>query len=95
MSITKKDIQYVAGLARVSVTDSEAESFAQDFQSILQYVDQLKQVSDAPDNARHEHIITKVMRDDMVTNQSGDYTQSILGNAPDTENNYVKVKKIL
>jgi aspartyl-tRNA(Asn)/glutamyl-tRNA(Gln) amidotransferase subunit C len=95
MSITEKDIHYIADLARITVTDDEASMYAKDFQSILEYVDQLKQVTDGANNAQHEHLVTKVMRDDVVINQSGAYTDAILKNAPDTKDGYFKVKKIL
>ncbi len=95
MSITEQDIKYVAELARITVTDDEARMYAKDFQSILEYVDQLKQVTDTTDNAQHEHLVTKVMRDDVVTNQTNSFTDTILENAPDTKDGYFKVKKIL
>jgi Asp-tRNA(Asn)/Glu-tRNA(Gln) amidotransferase C subunit len=35
------------------------------------------------------------MREDVIVNKAGEYTEKLLGNAPSREGNYLKVKKIL
>ena len=49
------------------------------------------QYSDNPDN----YFLQNVMREDIVTNESGEYTKAILDDAPYTEDNYFKFKQIL
>ncbi len=91
--ITKKDIQDLAVLARLEIEDSEAESLTAEIDSILGYVGQIQQISVA-ENADIP-VLKNVMREDVVTHESGEYTESVLGNAPAREKDYLKVKKIL
>lgn len=89
-----QDIQHLAVLARLDISDEEAQGLLGDLQSILKYVDQVTsaQISgseiDVPDHRN-------VARDDVATNSSGQYTDQILADAPDTQDGFIKVKKIL
>ena len=44
MKITEKDVQYVAALANLEVTDTEASEYAANMSSILDYVDKLNEL---------------------------------------------------
>ena len=44
MSITKKDIEHIARLARIELTEDEQEKFGKDIASILDFVNQLNKV---------------------------------------------------
>ena len=66
---------------------------SKDIESILDYVSQVKNIS--ADVARDIPVVHNVMRDDVVTHESGEYTEALLSLAPAREGNYVKVKKIL
>jgi aspartyl-tRNA(Asn)/glutamyl-tRNA(Gln) amidotransferase subunit C len=39
--ITKKDVQYIAGLARIHLTEAETEHFTKDLEAILGYIGKL------------------------------------------------------
>ncbi len=94
------DIRKLANLARIDMSDEEMEGMAKDFDPILAYVGQVQEVSklknieslhENPDN----YFLQNVMREDIVTNKDSEYTDKILANAPETENGYLKVKRIL
>lgn len=91
--ITCEEIKNLASLARIEVTDLEAEKLTKEVLAILDYVDQIQEVTGVIENKVSEH--RNVMRDDVVTNSSGLYTEKLLSNAPSREGNYLKVKKIL
>ena len=91
--ITKEDIQNLAGLARMKIADSEAESLTSEIDSILGYVGQIKNITGEVKNVVPE--LHNVLREDVVLNTSGEYTEDLLNNAPAREGNYLKVKKIL
>ncbi len=91
--ITKEDIQSLAGLARIKVDPSEAESLRGEIDSILGYVGQIEKMPSQ--EGLGDHYQKNVLRDDVVTNKPGEYTDSILNNAPSVEGKYIKVKKIL
>ena len=91
--VTKKDIQNLAGLARMEISETEAESLVPEMDSILEYVGQIKNsVGDIEKIVPELH---NVIREDVATNTARQYTEKILDNAPEREGNYIKVKKIL
>ena len=91
--ITKEDIQNLADLARIEVTPEEAEKLTSEVDSILDYVGQIKDISG--DIQGEVPKLRNIMREDIVTNERGGYTEKLLSNAPAREKNYLKVKKIL
>ncbi len=91
--ISKEDIQNLANLARIEISETEAENLVPEIDSILGYVGQIK---DAIGNS--ERVIPKlrnVMRGDVVSNSPDEYKEALLNNAPAREGDYLKVKKIL
>lgn len=93
MTITLNDIKNLANLARIEVTDEEAGKLTGEMDAILGYVGQIKDaVGDVRKEVPKHH---NVMREDIPTNETGEYTEKILNNAPAREGDYIKVKKIL
>ena len=91
--ITKEDIKNLADLARIEVSDSEAEGLTSQIDSILGYVGQIQDMNsgDSVDVPK----VRNIMRDDVVTYAGDEYTERLLLNAPEREGRYFKVKKIL
>ena len=88
-----QDVQKLAQLARIAVPDDELEAVAKDMDSILAYIQLINQVSvDVPKNKSG---FVNQAREDVVTNETGMYTDAIISQAPARDGNYVKVKKIL
>ncbi|HET7205514.1 MAG TPA: Asp-tRNA(Asn)/Glu-tRNA(Gln) amidotransferase subunit GatC [Terriglobales bacterium] len=54
MSITEKDVVYVAGLANLALTEEERSRMVRDLNSILEYIDRLNQLdtTDVPPMAQ-------------------------------------------
>lgn len=92
--ITKEEIQKLADLARISLSENEKESLRKDIDGILDYVGQIKEIS-AEVGEAWEPAVRNVMREDVVTNKPGEYKKSLVEAAPSYENGYIKVKKIL
>ena len=97
--ITTKEIEHLAKLARIELLAGEALNLTREVDSILGYVGQITGASGGlPEQAgikKEMPILRNVMRDDAVTNTSGEYTEKLLNNAPSREGQYLKVKKIL
>lgn len=91
--ITKQEVLHLASLARIKLLPNEAEDFAKEIDSILDYVGQIKEVSG--DLKKEKPLLRNVMRDDIVVHKPGEFSEKILSNAPQREGNYFKVKKIL
>ncbi len=91
--IEKKDIEKLADLARMKVSEEEKEALAQSIESILGYVSQVTSVSETA--VKPLSSLRNVMREDIILNKEGEYTEALLTNAPARDGNYLEVKKIL
>jgi aspartyl-tRNA(Asn)/glutamyl-tRNA(Gln) amidotransferase subunit C len=89
-----KDIEKLATLARIELTDQEKEAFAKDLESILGYVDQIKEVA-TTDTFGEGGFSYNVLREDENPNETGAQTETLLSGAPETQDGFVKVKQIL
>jgi aspartyl-tRNA(Asn)/glutamyl-tRNA(Gln) amidotransferase subunit C len=94
MKITKEDTGHVAELARLRFNEDDIELFTRQLNKILEYFEKLKNVdtsSVAP--STHSVDITNAYRDDHVKNSIP--VEHSLSNAPDSEQAYFKVPKII
>ena len=94
MEIELKDVEHLAGLARIVVSDTEKELLRHDLGEILSYVSQIKEVTAelGPAKAGELH---NVMRDDTQPHEAGLFTEDLIAAAPSRDGNRVLVKKIL
>lgn len=92
--ISTKDIEHLAELARIEVGEEEAKSLAKDVEAILGYVEQVKDISTLNGAAEKEGPVN-VFRENKNPHESGIFTDVLLTAAPEKEDGYVKVKKIL
>jgi len=94
--IEKKDVEKLADLARINVSDSEKQMFIKDLDSILAYVSEVQDVvADKEIKPDYGYLMNVNLRDDVNPHESSKYTKEIMENVPDAENGYLKVKKIL
>ena len=93
MAITPQEIEKLAKLSRIEVSESEAQKLATEADAILGYVGQVENISG--DVESDVPALRNVMREDVATHTPGEYTQEIVANAPMKEGAYLKVKKIL
>ena len=90
-----KDIEKLAKLARISLSEDEKESFLKEIDPILGYVAQLKEVSSTVSGEKKAGEHRNITREDSEPTISSLDTDVIVANMPDSQNNYLKVKKIL
>lgn len=91
--IEKKDIEHLAKLSHLKFSDSEILKFQKDMDSILDYVDQVKEVSGKAEDTVEE--VINVMREDDNAYDKGENRDEIIGEFPEKEGDYLRVKKIL
>jgi len=91
------EVLKLAKLARIEISDTEAESLSHEFDAILNYVGEVKKISitDHQQSTTNKHAVRNVLRDDIHAHASGEFSEAILKNAPAREGEYIKVKKIL
>lgn len=88
------DVKKLATMARLDIEDAEIAEIANSFDSILAYVGQVQEVSESTD-IKPVYRLENVMREDIVTNSSGEYTDKIIDQMPDSQDRFLKVKQIL
>jgi aspartyl-tRNA(Asn)/glutamyl-tRNA(Gln) amidotransferase subunit C len=91
--VNKDEVKNLANLARIEITEAEADSLTVELDSILGYVGQIKDASGG--ETLNNPVLKNVLREDVPTNKDNEFTEDILNNAPGREGNYLKVKKIL
>lgn len=92
--LSTEEVKKVAQLARIELTQSEVEKFQKDLTSILDYVEELKQVdTDGLEIVSSVTGLENVQREDKAV--SVDYQEDIIDNAPERKDRYYKVKSIL
>lgn len=90
-----KDIEKLATLSRIKLTDEEKTSFLKEIDPILGYVAQLKEVSGKMSDIKKAGEHRNVTRLDEKETESRFHTEALIAEMPDSEGNYLKVKKIL
>lgn len=94
MSITTNDVQHVANLARLALTDEEKETFTGQLNAILKYAEKLNELNtDGVEPTSHVLPLANVMRADEVRESLP--IEAVLRNAPDEEDGQIKVPAVL
>lgn len=91
--MTNEDILKLGELAKIEIKPEEIESFKKDFESILGYIKQIESV-DVGD-VTPSYLTENLAREDVSKNTPGEFSSELLSSAPNTENGFIKVKKIL
>jgi aspartyl-tRNA(Asn)/glutamyl-tRNA(Gln) amidotransferase subunit C len=88
-----KEVEHVAKLARLALSEEEKTKYAEQLAKIIDYFDQLKSVDTTGiEPLAHAQSIFNVMRDDEVVAPAG--KDLLLENAPEKENGYFRVPRI-
>lgn len=94
MKITRKDVENVALLSRLEIPENEIETVTQQLDAILEYADVLNTVNtEGIQPTAHVIPLKNVMRADEVKPSLP--RELALSNAPEQENGYFKVPKIV
>lgn len=93
--LTRDDVLKLARLARLHLSDEEVESFRQEINAILGYVEQLQKVDlEGIEPTYQVTGLKDVMRPDEIKDY-GVSPQELLKNAPASEDGQIKVKRML
>ena len=92
--ITRDEVEHVARLARLHLTDVEIERMRAELEAILAYVDKLSTLDvEGVEPTSHAVPLVNVMRDD--TARPSAPLDDMLRNAPDRRNDCFRVPRIL
>ena len=94
MSITVKDVEHVAKLARLELSEDEKERFTGQLNAILKYAEKLNEL-DTGNIAPTSHVLplANVMRED--ENRPSSPIDKVMKNAPDEEDGSFRVPAVL
>lgn len=91
--ITSKDVEHVAKLARLALTEDEKRLYTEQLSRIIDFFGELDKVdTTGVEPMSHALPVVNVMREDVVEPPPGH--EVILTNAPDKEGPFFKVPKI-
>ncbi|ANZ94584.1 MULTISPECIES: Asp-tRNA(Asn)/Glu-tRNA(Gln) amidotransferase subunit GatC [Brochothrix] len=92
--ISKAEVEKVASLARLEITEAEAEQYATQLEQIINMVEKLNELD--TENIKpttHAVPLTNVLREDVAA--EGLDRNLVLKNAPDSQDGYIKVPSIM
>ncbi len=94
MSISKNEVTYVAGLARLEFSEEETEKLQDELSAVLDYAEALNKL-DTSNTKPTEHILPmeNVFREDIVVDSLD--LDKVLQNAPEKEKGAFKVPKVI
>ena len=92
--ISREDVLHVARLARLELSEPELEKMREQLNSILTYIDRLKELDVAGvEPTSHAVPTVNVMRDDVVVPSFP--REEMLANAPDRVGDFFRVPRII
>jgi aspartyl-tRNA(Asn)/glutamyl-tRNA(Gln) amidotransferase subunit C len=94
MKLTRSEVQRVAVLARLRLTQEEETQLTEQLDHILAYMRKLEQL-DTSNVEPFSHAVDALnpLREDKVSNRPN--ADALLANAPDRDNTFFKVPKII
>ena len=92
--ISREEVQNVARLARLHLTDDEAERMREQLDAILAYIDKLRELDvEGVEPTAHAVPLVNVMRDDALVPCLPQ--EQALANAPDRAHEFFRVPRII
>ncbi len=92
--ISIEEIEKLAKLARIEITDEEKAQFQKEIGAILDYVSELKEAPTSKEELISSSENINSLREDENPHKPEAYTKELLEEAPRIEKGFVKVKKI-
>ncbi|MBU6370769.1 MAG: Asp-tRNA(Asn)/Glu-tRNA(Gln) amidotransferase subunit GatC [Patescibacteria group bacterium] len=90
-----KDIEHLATLARIKLSDAEKAKFQKEIEPILGYVAKLKEITSVTGEEKQAGEHRNITRPDADVTETGTNTKKIVAGFPEHDGDYLKVKKIL
>ncbi len=93
MALTKQEVEHIAKLARLNLTEEEKELYGGQLSDILAYVEKMRAVETAKVEPTSQVTgLTNVMREDEII-ESG-ISEKLVANAPESHDGYIKIPKV-
>ncbi len=94
MSLSQKELEHIAGLARLELSEQDVATYTEQLKAILEYVEPLKNLDlSNVEPTIYGVSLENVLRDDEV--KPSITQEKALANAPDGEDGFFRVPKIV
>lgn len=94
--VSREEIEKLASLARIEISEKEAEKLSGEIDAILGYVNLVGQIHPDPKaSGLGQNSEINVLREDENPTESESFNKELIAEFPKAEKNYLKVKKIL
>lgn len=94
MGVTLQDVEHIAKLARLELTDEEKETFTEQMNALLRYAEKLNELqTDDVEPTTHVLPVVNVMREDQI--RPSWPLEEVLKNAPEQEEGQFLVPPVL
>ena len=95
--ISKEEVEHIAKLARLELTENEVEKMQKDLSAILDYFNLLKKAPHTKSFSGNfgVGVNPENLRNDEVKPRDSSLAEKIIVAAPDKKDDYIKVKAIL
>ena len=88
--VSKKEVEKIASLARLSLSEKELESRTNDMNNILNYMDSLNEINtDGVEELLNVHDMNNSLREDEYSSSIS--KKDVLKNSPSKNENYIEV----
>lgn len=95
MKLSKNEVEHIAHLARMKISEEEKEIFARQLSGILEYVNQLQEVNtEGVSETSQVTGLTNVTRDDVIDLCPKEVRKYIFQNIPELEGDLLKTKTV-
>jgi aspartyl-tRNA(Asn)/glutamyl-tRNA(Gln) amidotransferase subunit C len=93
--LSKSEVQKIANLARIEITEEEAEKYSRELSDILAFVEKLNEAdTEGIEPIAHITGAKNVTREDKVIEYSEETKASIINNFPEKKDRFDKVKAV-
>jgi len=96
MELSKEQVKHIANLARLDLSSEELELYAGQLKDILGYIEQLQEIDiSGVEPTAQVTGQANVYREDDTKDWPKEEVKNALNEAPDFEDNQIKVKRVL
>jgi aspartyl-tRNA(Asn)/glutamyl-tRNA(Gln) amidotransferase subunit C len=96
MKLSKEEIQHIADLARLDLSDKEIDVYGEQLSQVLSYIDQLQEVDTTGIEPTAQVTgLDNIMRADDARNWNESELDLAFRQSPEMENKQTRVKRIL
>jgi aspartyl-tRNA(Asn)/glutamyl-tRNA(Gln) amidotransferase subunit C len=93
--LSKDEVKRIAQLARIEITEEEAEKYSTELSAILGFVEKLNEAdTEGVEPIAHITGAKNVMREDKVVEYSDETKEGIIDNFPEKKDRFDKVKAV-